>query len=1414
MKRIEGILIALLFSITTTTAQVIDVTDIYSEKNHFFPDFERVGNDLTFPYYRISSLVEDQFGYLWIGTRDRGLIRYDGYDFTSYKYNPNDSYSLLSNDVLFVFEDTRNVLWVGTDNGLSYFHPLRKQFIQIRLDSTKQITSPRNLICITEDFEGNLLLGTNIGVFRLSGIEIANLTNNTKAAISSGSLHIGVQQLVCSRDNGENQNLLIRDLFLSDKGTLWVLSTKELGFIEYLNLQTDNNHLSRPVFSKYSSFHKIDDAQKISPISDNGFFINNGDSIFQIEQNETTHIQFITPELENKNYLEVKGEQLYWVGYYDSKLSLLNPKNRTSYPLTFENEQDRGLNNNGVSCFLKTRSGVIFIGTAWGGLYKYNPFSIIENYHPNLHLIHHNQNSNLRFVLEDSDGYLWIVAEDIYRCNKNTGEILLTLDSKFLGHDWSYTNKIIETSSGAFLIGTESRGLILIDIENDFQGSNPKDWDIKRSRLLANKTITSIFETADQYIYASAIYTNTELNTINTEIQIFSQEGNHKETIKVSELDILNGNEIDILIYQIYVDKFGSIWLATGEGLVKINKHRAKQAVFKPENRESGSNRVLSICPDPTFSDSILWVGYAAMGLQLFNTNSETMIDISKKMSTNHIASIISDKSNNLWLGTDMGITQILFDTVAGHDTVFLVYSKLDGLITTDFTNYYGPNAMISPHNKIIFTGSRGFQVLNPRNNTTISYKPEILLTDFTINYKPANFSFNESIMDKSIVLQEKLELPYDKNTLGFEITAIDFRSPLNLEFAYKLSNYDDVWIESGNQRNIQYTKLPPGNYTLNVKVSSRDGSWIEEKQVIHISIANPWYTSTVAYIIYVIIIIGGIIVVDRIQRSRHNLKLTMQLNKVEADKLREMDQVKSKFFANISHEFKTPLTLILNPVEEMLNKSYNSAVHDSLVMIKRNARRLQDYINEILELSKIDSQRLRLKIREVDIVMFLKYQIAAFESLAKNKNINLKLNSHNKELICYLDPDKVGNIMTNLLSNAVKFTPTGGKVEVTISGCACNEHDHCSQKKGCLIISVKDSGIGIPENKIPYIFDRYYKIHDNINEYGTGLGLALVKELMTLHNGTINVVSKVNKFTLFQLHFPMGINHYRDEEVVNITRYEVEEDYYREKGKHGLKPDPEIGLSEETEKIVLLIEDNEDMRALIYAGLKRDFKVLMARDGEEGIEMALETCPDLIICDVMMPKKDGFEVARTLKLNELTSHVPIIILTAKSQVSDKITGLETGADDYLIKPFMPLELKTRIKNLIYQREKLRNKFSKQGQLNINNELVKPIDQVFLEKVIEVINTNLKDENFSVSTILTELGISRTQLHRKLKALINQSANELIQSVRLQKASDLLKQKAGTVSEICYEVGFNSPPTFTNLFKKHFGHTPSEHMER
>ena len=552
------------------------------------------------------------------------------------------------------------------------------------------------------------------------------------------------------------------------------------------------------------------------------------------------------------------------------------------------------------------------------------------------------------------------------------------------------------------------------------------------------------------------------------------------------------------------------------------------------------------------------------------------------------------------------------------------------------------------------------------------------------------------------------------------------------------------------------------------------------------------------------IYLLTGIIVVMIMGGLYLHLHFNNRRNKVLLEKEKEVDKLKTNFFANISHEFRTPLTLILSPIEDLLAHTDDSDQQYQLALMKKNGTRILRLVNQILELSKLESGKLKLSVQQSDIIPVLAGVTASFESLAVSKNIDLAFESPGQPLQLYFNTDQIETVLINLISNAIKFSDEGGKILVSVERIQ-REMDHADM----LQIKVKDEGRGLPPDKVRHIFDRFYQAgHADVSYFGgTGIGLALTKELVELHKGSISVESQLKIGTEISVLLPMGMGHLADSQI--DADHEI-------KDLHGLEDiDGPLVLSETTvgtglrKPIVLLIEDNEELRDYIKSIFRSTYRVLEAGNGEEGVLIAKEKIPDLVISDVMMPKMDGYEACRQLKQSESTSHIPVILLTAKGSVASRIKGHETEADLYLSKPFVPKELLICAQNLIRSRKKLRERYNKQVVLKPSDIAVNSVDEIFLERLLTVVEVNFHDEGFSVEQLGREMGMSRSQLHRKLDALTNESCSQFIRTFRLQRAMDLLKSRHASISEIAFMVGFGSPSYFNRCFLKHYGRPPS-----
>jgi signal transduction histidine kinase/DNA-binding response OmpR family regulator len=549
----------------------------------------------------------------------------------------------------------------------------------------------------------------------------------------------------------------------------------------------------------------------------------------------------------------------------------------------------------------------------------------------------------------------------------------------------------------------------------------------------------------------------------------------------------------------------------------------------------------------------------------------------------------------------------------------------------------------------------------------------------------------------------------------------------------------------------------------------------------------------------------GQLIKNSQLQQEYFQKTKEAELSRWESEKLKELDKIKTNFFTNLSHEFRTPLTLILGPIEKLLNGKAKGDPLSQYKMMYNHATRLLQLVNQLLDLSSIDAGKMKLEIGKYDVLSFMKGIASSFQSFAEEKNITINFSSKNEKLEACFDKDKLQKIFSNLLSNAIKFNKENGLVNITIGEKRNGAYSY-------LQIEVKDNGPGMDSEVQKNIFDRFYKSQSLSTVEGSGIGLALVKELIELHYAEIEVRSELGKGTEFRVIIPIDENFYNDKNVFIKKNVRIED-----------SPGSFVKISEtdfvknetpEEAPFVLIVEDNDDMRRFIKENIQTNFKVIEAIDGEDGLTKAIENIPDLIISDVLMPKLNGYEFCEKLKTDEMISHIPVILLTSKAETNSRIIGLETGADDYLTKPFNSAELLLRIKNLIDQRKKLREKFSREITLEPKEIAVTSTDQKFLTRVLEIVEKNVSNENFSAEDFAENVGMSKTHLNRKLNALTDTSANEFIRTYRLKKAARLLSGKSGNISEIAYEVGFSNPSYFAESFKKLFGYSPSEYLQK
>ncbi len=1341
------------------------------------PVFQNITIKDGLPENSVTCILQDYLGYLWFGTQN-GLVKYDGYSMKVFQPEANNSNSISDRGIVTVYEDKNKTLWIGTLNGLNKFDRANELFKRYRYDANDTSSISGNQIeSIYEDKNKGFWVGTTIGLNQFdrdSGIftrynirDGVSSSNNTPNTDRSG---LSINAIIQDPESG---NLFIG----TEMEGLWLFNVKEKKISKY-EFSNDNSPDKKIGF--IHSFYKARGG-KIWMASNN--------TLSRLDPKKKEYRSYIEfPIMSNERYtrgfnfgsvIEDKNG-LVWSGFFagDKGVFCLNPATGNILQYNLFSEKSKNVNYNIYNLY-EDCSGIIWIGT-WGtGLMKLdtrkNIFQVLSSNSKNLS--NSLSNSSVYSVTNDSNGFIWYstnTALDKYDIRTGAFKHYLVNEECITKSTYS----TLRDKSGYLWLGTNSCGLIRFDpIGESYRFYfNDKSESIN----LTNKRITRLFQ--DRF---GLLWLGTE------GFGLYKYDiGNNKLTNYKNDPNDSSSLSHNV-VRAIFEDRSGNLWIGTSlGGLNKFNRKTEKFSFV-------GLNSVLVIYED---KQGNLWLSDYFLGLTLFDREKGAVIaSYNQKdgLASNHIMGIVEDDQNNLWINTEIGLSK--FNT---KTRTFRNYFPKDGLpdwFPTFSKLYKGPEG------RIYFCSLEGLMVFDPGNIKDDPVPPLVVLSNVSLFDRP-----DEKLNYKGFISELKeITLPYNQNDLRFDYVGLHFGEPTSNKYKYILENFDNEWRDAGSQRNAVYTNLDPGEYVFKVIASNNDGVWNKTGASLKIIINPPIWATTWVYILYTILILSLIYFTWKLQLRRVRNKHELEMSRFEAQKLHEVDELKSRFFTNISHEFRTPLTLILGPVKQMIEELNEGKMKDDLGIVHRNASKLLELVKQLLDISKLESGKMKLQTVPQNIVPLVKALTLSFTSYAERKMITLKFTSSEDEIVVYIDRDKIEKISTNLLSNAFKFTPEGGTIEVTV---------RADERNSSIIIS--DTGVGIPREKISKIFDRFYQIdgsHTREQE-GTGVGLSLTKELVELHRGKIEVESEEGKGSTFMVSIPLGREHLNPEEIIeeedaeDIEGEKLKPIYDEENEKKGFHY---VELYEnESLPVLLIIEDNVDVRNYIKINLNSEYKIVEAVDGEDGWDKSVKNLPDLIVSDVMMPKMDGFKLCEKLKTDERTSHIPVILLTAKAAKEDKLAGYETGADEYIMKPFEPDELMARIKNLIEQRKRIHEHFKRQGVIDFEKSKFTPIDQKFLQKALDIINKNISQPEFGVEAFAESLNVSRSVLHRKIVSLTGESPGDLIRYLRLKKASQLIEGKFGNITEISLEVGFNNPGQFARSFQKQFGVLPSTYSQK
>jgi signal transduction histidine kinase/ligand-binding sensor domain-containing protein/DNA-binding response OmpR family regulator len=1343
---------------------------------------------------QVTCFINDDRGFLWIGTMT-GLNRYDGYNFVIFKHDFSDTTSLIDNYIISLFKDHNGRLWVNTRNGFNIYDPITESFRRDPGEILKDISLEGQYISnIYADRSGNYwYLDTRAKLFRYDPrmntcMEIdflpGSAANTTSHILSS-----------VAEDSRGNMWMITRD------GTMILLDGKSHAVI-YSNTMLREIYNDRIL--EFNLFVDNDDDLWITITNDAQgiYFLNGSDRSFRHIDSESEpglNTDIVTGVVQDE-----KGK--LWIATDHGGINLLDKRNFSIQYIMHRPYDDYSLSQNSITALYRDQRGIIWIGTYKQGINMYHEDIVKFNLYHNIL----NQPASLGYndvncFAEDASGNLWIGTNGggLDYFNRRTGEFI-----HYTHHPDdpnSLSNNVIVSllvdRKERLWIGTFYGGLNMFDGQTFHRYmADPND-----PGSISDNRIWEIFQDSEAHIW---------VGTLGGGLDLYHERENTFSHYRSGDLNSVHSN----FIISIIEDSKGNLWFGTADGVDMLDKKTGRfiNYMHQENNPASLSNDdVTHIIEDKR---GAIWIG-TREGLNLFNTKQGNFRIFTEKdgLADNAISSILEDNLGNLWLATSNGLSNMIIDTMASDSLhiSFVNYDESDGLQGREFTQ---KSAFKTSRGELIFGGANGFNLFYPGDITRNEIPPEIVFTDFQI--LNTTVGVNEKIngrilLKKSITETGEIILGHNQNMFSIGFAALNYFQSNKNRYRYKLEGFNDEWIMvDASGRKATYTNLDPGDYIFRVRASNNDGIWNEDGISLNIKVLPPLWKSRWAIGIYIILLIGALLLLRYLILERMRIIFKAQQERREAHSRHEIDMLKIKFFTNISHEFKTPLTLIISPIVRLLKSTRNPSDRQHLNLIHRNARRLLSLVNQLLDFRRMEVQQFRLKPSEGDIVRFVRDISYSFSDLAEIKDINLSFESNRETIPFYFDHDKIEKIVFNLLSNAFKFTQEKGSIGVYVNLLGQNNAHPVTgfTERNSIQIIVEDTGIGISPEKQGRIFERFFQedVPGTLVSQGSGIGLSLVNEFVKLHKGDIRCDSIPNRGSQFTVTLPgLRKSDFEDEPM--------DDDYlsgeWSGEAQMVTTEEPQIrkNLHQPT---LLLVEDNEDFRFYLKDNLKNAYNILEASNGAEGWLKTRNLLPDLVVSDIMMPVMDGFELCKKIKTDKHTLHIPVILLTARFSDEQKLKGYTMGADDYITKPFSFQVLESRIRSLILQRANLKQSFREKIDPVPSEVSISSPDEKLVSKALAVVEKNISKPDFSVVELSRELGMSRVNLYKKLSSITGKTPIEFIRIIRLRRAAQLLETGRISVSEAAYQVGFNNPKYFTKHFKSEFGILPSEFLQK
>jgi len=1336
----------------------------------------------------IYTIAQDQLGFIWIGTNGAGLYKYDGVNYVAYEHNSNVDNSINSNLIYLVYADSRNRLWIGTDEGLCMYNRNLNTFETIDLQKYFKKETVISVKSIIEDNSGNLFLGTlSNGLLKLNiktrqvtkiKLDVATSINyliNCLAKDKSGKIYLGtsfglktldpIKNEVRQVTIGEDNKILsgsIESLFFDGKQNLWIGNGYK-GLVK-LDLYSKEKKVSLyPITSKRIMSILATDAKTILCATEN-------DGLIVVNDQGVVQKKFVTSKLDIHSLssnsvwsLFLDKDKRIWLGYYNKGLGVFDKLNSKVNVIESLEGSTNSLQTNCVTSVAKDSDGQLWISMEGGGVDVYNPTTknfkhitkIDNSFCSGL------TNDNITQIFIDKKKNIWFSSwnEGIYILKKGSKHLINynTKNTPSLATD--HIMSFAEDSRGVIWIGTFSKGLHYFNpIDGKFHHCNSKPF-----------------------------YINGELNSD---------------------------------IRKVMVDSDDAIWVGTTTGLYKVvttDFITFSVTSFRDKMSEKLKNHKSIHTINTLFEgkNKEIWIGTEGAGLLSYNKKKDELqwyINY-KGFFEKSVAAIVESNDGSIWLSGKKGITKL---DLKNKTTVN--YSTDDGLLGNDFNN----NAVLKDEKGLLYFGSyEGLNYFNPNKMVQTKKGLTIYLTDFKLFNKSVGPLEKDSPLINVISETKKLILKYDQSVFTIDFIGINYSFPAKNEYAYYLEGFEDSWNYVANKRSATYTNLAPGSYIFKVKAAEKNGLWNQKPLELQIEILPPWWKTSFAYVFYLLILLAAIYFANQYYQNRFKEKQMIQFEKEKAIQIEKLNNKKLQFFTNISHEFRTPLTLIINPLGDIIKKTgleLPDGVLNKLQTIQKSSDRLSRLINELMDFNQLQFNKMTLQVQQIEVVSFTEEIVSCFKEEASSRGINLQFESSKEELKDWLDPKMFEKIIFNVISNAFKVTPDKGDIKVRIA--LCKELVNFSlisseTNNSCFEIVVEDTGAGLDKKDIKKIFDRFYQVN-NLNKayYGsTGIGLEVVRGFVELHKGKIEVESELGIGTTFKLLFPLGKDFFNENEVLSEEFKKGENLNFTTPIKKAVDQTENNDAKQGRIHTILIVEDNVDLRNYLKNELKNDYKVIVAENGQIGLDLALQKLPDLIVTDVIMPVMNGLDLCKNIKTNLKTSHIPLLMLSAKALIKDKLDGIDSGADMYLSKPFDMSILKSSLAQLITSRQIMFNKFYNGITKNANAKTT-TLDNEFIQKTLNFINENISETELSVEVLATKVFLSRSQLYRKIKTLTGVSVNEFIRNTRLEKAKELIELGNDNINEISYKVGFSSPSYFTKCFKEKFGYLPTHNNKQ